>query len=106
MKPLNTLPKNDGKEVNVIDVFIKVTGRTVPRYKFLRCLFIFIYLFYGKININKHLEKLLRVMVLPITLIKCAQQEAEPQIKTRRIYVYAKVNVLSLIATAQTVFRY
>jgi hypothetical protein len=35
----------------------------------------------GEINIDKHLLKLLRGMVLPITLIKYAQQDADPQNK-------------------------
>jgi hypothetical protein len=34
-----------------------------------------------KINVNKHLEKLLRGMVLSIALIKCAQQDAEAENK-------------------------
>jgi hypothetical protein len=33
----------------------------------------------GKISINKHLKQLLRGTVVPITLIKHAQQDAEPQ---------------------------
>jgi hypothetical protein len=34
-----------------------------------------------KINLNKHLKELLRGAVLPITLIKYSQQDADPQNK-------------------------
>jgi hypothetical protein len=41
----------------------------------------------GEININKHFKKLLRETVLPITLIKYAQQDAEPQNKTSQFHI-------------------
>jgi hypothetical protein len=47
----------------------------------------------GEININKHLKKLLRGTVLPITLLKYAQQDAEPKNK-KHSEAYAKVTYL------------
>jgi hypothetical protein len=67
---------------------IKVIGRTVPRNSYSRCLFIYYYiiyiyiitlLYYIFIYLFKHFEQLLRGAVLPITLIKYAQQDADPQ---------------------------
>jgi hypothetical protein len=69
---------------------INAIGRTALRNNYLRCLFIFISPLLVsalaghlqvKININKHLEGLLRGTVLSITFIKYVQQDAEPQNK-------------------------
>jgi hypothetical protein len=39
----------------------------------------------GDVNINKHFKQLLRGTVLPVTLIKYVQQDAEPQNKNLKI---------------------
>jgi hypothetical protein len=89
---------------------IKVIRRTVPRNNCSKCLFyMFIYIFihiYVYILWNKQLEQLLRGTILLITLIKYAQQDAEPQNKNKELWPVQNIIILTLEASHSLHYSY